>query len=135
MKGEIKKIAITNDKKSSLMALLTGTLIAYAITCVAFIGCAFLLRYTSFSEDNVPIFVTLTSVISVVVSGFDTAKGADKNGWLWGLLAGVVYGVIWICFGILFTNDFSFDTRTLTVTVLSIAGGGLGGVIGINFKK
>lgn len=136
MKGNTQNsISITDEKKSSIMALFLGTMIAYAVTCIAFITCALLLRYTSFSEENVPMFVTISCVISVVISGFDSAKGAEKRGWLWGLIAGAVYAVIWIFFGVLFTDNFSFDSRTITIIVLSIAGGGLGGVVGINFKK
>lgn len=127
-------IIVTDEKKSSMKALLSGTIIAYAITCIAFIGCALLLRFTSFTEESVPIFVTVSCVVSVVVSGFDAAKGADRNGWLWGLVAGAVYALIWVFFGVLFTDDFAIDSRTVTIIVLSIAGGGLGGVIGINLK-
>jgi putative membrane protein (TIGR04086 family) len=132
MKGSI---TVTDEKKSTLLALLFGTLIAYALTCIAFIVCALLLRYTSFTEQSVPIFVTVSCVISVVVSGFDAAKGAEKNGWLWGLIAGAVYAAIWVIFGVLFSDDFGIDSRTLMIIVLSIAGGGLGGVVGINVKK
>ena len=118
-----------------IKALLFGTLVAYAITCIAFVICAILLRYTSFGDNSVPMLVTVTCVIAVLVSGFDTARGAERDGWLWGLVAGGVYAVLWIIFGILFTRSIGFDMRTLTIIMLCVAGGGLGGMLGINFRK
>ena len=136
MKNNVEKgIIITKEKRTSILTMLKATLIAYAITCISFIACALLLRYTAFKEENVSIFVTITCVLSVLISGFDSAKSVPKNGWFWGLVAGAVYAVIWVFFGILFTVNFGIDSRTLTIVILSIAAGGLGGVIGINLKK
>ncbi|MDR1210367.1 MAG: TIGR04086 family membrane protein [Clostridiales bacterium] len=118
-----------------IKALFFGTLIAYAITCIAFVVCAVMLRFTGFSEDSVPLFVTITSVVAVLVAGFDAAKGANGGGWFWGMIAGGIYAVLWILFGILFTKSFSPDARMATIIALSVAGGGLGGMIGINFRK
>ena len=122
-------------RSAPVSALLFATLIAYAITCIAFVICAVLLRYTEFQESHVPMFVTMTSVLAVLVSGFDTARGADKDGWVWGLFAGIAYAIIWICLSVLITRSFNLSMRTITVIIMSVAGGGLGGMIGINFKK
>lgn len=121
--------------KDQITALFSGVLIAYAITCIVFIGYAILLTYTSVTESNIPLVVTITSIISVMVAGFDAARVSSNKGWLWGLIAGFVYGILLICIMIWVQKAVIIDSRTITLVILSLAGGGLGGVIGINFKK
>ncbi len=134
MKSDVKSF-FTSDKKIPLLALLTGILIAYAITCIFFICCALLLRYTSLTEQSVPMYVSIACVISVAVAGFDAAKAAEKNGWLWGLIAGAIYALILMLIGAFAIKGYTFDTRSLTLIALCVAGGGLGGIVGINVKK
>ena len=123
------------EEKNQIVALAGGIVVAYAITCIVFIIYAVLLKYSAVSEGNIRLVVTITSLISVIVAGFDAAKGAKKSGWLWGVIAGAIYAVILICIGIFINGDFTLDTSSVVLIVLSIAGGGLGGVIGINFSR
>ncbi|MCL2592676.1 MAG: TIGR04086 family membrane protein [Defluviitaleaceae bacterium] len=124
-----------NEQKSQVSNLITGILIAYAITAVVFIGYAMLLTYTNMTENNISLIVTITSIAAAIVAGFDAAKGAKNRGWLWGMIAGVFYALILICIMIWIQRAATFDSRTLTLIVLSIASGGLGGVLGINFNN
>ena len=126
---------LTPEKKIPLLALLTGTLVAYAITCIFFILCALLLRFTPMTEDTVPLIVTISCVVSVAFSGFDAAKAAESQGWLWGLIAGAIYAVILLCIGAWAIQGYRVDLRGVTLIALCVAGGGLGGIFGINFKK
>ncbi len=125
----------TKDKKTPLVALLSGLGIGYAITCIIFIAYAILLTYTNITEKNIPIVVLATVVLSVLVAGYDAAKAVEKKGWLWGMLAGLLYAVIMILIGLSVLRNFGLDGKMFTLLVLSLAGGGLGGIIGINFKK
>ena len=123
------------DIGARVNALVSGTLIAYAITCIVLIGYAILITYSTFTGENLPLIVTLTCLVSVIVAGFDSAKGANSRGWLWGILAGVAYAVILVAIGIWVNRGFAVDTRTITLVILSVAGGGLGGVLGINLRR
>jgi len=120
---------------TQVKALATGILIAYAITCVALIVTAMLLTYTNLSETAVPLIVTVACVISVFVAGFDAGRASEEKGWMWGLAAGGIYALILICILVWVAGTFVPDARKITLLLLSIAGGGLGGVVGINFKK
>jgi len=135
MKREIEKVANSYDKKKQFITLLSGVLIAYVITGAAFICCALALTYTNFKESTVPMVVTITCVVSSAIAGFDTARSARGRGWLWGLIGGFAYAVIFVFLGKIMSESFSFDMRTLTLVALCIACGGLGGIIGINLKK
>jgi len=115
--------------------MITGVLIAYAITAIAFLAYALLITYTNMSERNLPTVVAITTLLSVMVAGFDAAKGAARRGWLWGMGAGLAYVLIMAIIMVTVLPTFAVDGRTLLTIVLGIAGGGLGGIFGINLRK
>lgn len=129
------KAVNTDEKKSQLNALVSGVLISYAITCIAFIAVALALTHTSLQESSVPLIITIVCIVAVFIAGFDASRVAEKNGWLWGIIAGAIYVFILFCILTWVSKEFTMDVRKITLLVLSLAGGGLGGVIGINFKK
>ena len=121
--------------KLGIKSLFSGVMIGYAITLIVFITYAILLTYTNLSEDNIVMVVTTTSVISVLVAGFDAARTQAKKGWLWGLAAGLMYGGLLIFAMAIFNGGTISIARSLSLLALSLAGGGLGGVIGINVRR
>lgn len=123
------------ELKFQAKSLFSGVMIGYAITCLVFITYAVLLTYTSITEENISLVVTITSIVSVLVAGFDAARGATSKGWLWGIIAGFIYAVILVVIMTWVQGRLILDSRTISVLILSLAGGGLGGVIGINLKK
>jgi putative membrane protein (TIGR04086 family) len=126
---------VTEDKKSQIKMLVTGVLIGYAITCIVFLGYSLLITFTDMSEKNLPVVVAVTTLLSVMVAGFDAARGAMNRGWLWGMAAGLVYVIVLLVIMMSALRGFAIDGRTVTLMVLSVAGGGLGGVLGINTRK
>ena len=112
-----------------------GVLMAYAITCIVFLGYAMLITYTDMSERNLPVVVAITTLLSVLIAGFDAAKGASQRGWLWGMFAGGIYVLILAIVMVVLIPSFGVDGRTITVVMLGIGGGALGGILGINLKR
>ena len=129
------KNIVSDEGRTRTSAVISGVLIGYAITCIVFLGYAMLITYSSFTGQGLPLVVTITSLAAVVIAGFDAARGAENRGWLWGVIAGLVYVLILICIGAWVNGSFKADIRTVTLFVLALAGGGLGGMLGINFKK
>ena len=120
--------------KVQLKHLTIGVLMAYAITSIVLLGYAMLITYTNVSERSLFTVIAITTVLSVMVAGFDAARGAETRGWLWGMVAGLVYVIIMAAIMIVVLQSFAVDGRTVMVCVLGIAGGGLGGILGINIK-
>lgn len=118
-----------------IKALVIGVVIAYAITTIIFLGYSMLITYTGITERSLPMVVAVTTLLSVMVAGFDAARGAEKRGWLWGMGAGLVYILILIALMMGVLERFAVDTRTITSIILALAGGGMGGILGINIKK
>ena len=126
---------VTDDNKSQIRQLIKGVMMGYAITCIIFLAYAMLVTYTQMSERNLPIVIAVTTLLSVMIAGFDAAKGATSKGWMWGLLAGFIYvAILGIIMAIMLPGFFA-DGRTATVIVLSVAGGALGGILGINIRR
>ena len=123
------------SQSKQIKALIIGVLMAYAITCIIFLGYSMLITYTGMTERNLPMVVAVTTLLSVMVAGFDAAKGAENRGWLWGMGAGLMYILILTGLMMSVLERFAVDTRTVTSIILAIAGGGMGGILGINMKK
>lgn len=121
--------------KTGVKSLVSGVLIGYAITIIVFISYALILTYTHVSEDNIGLVVTATTVLSVLVAGFDAARIQSRRGWLWGVLAGFCYGLLLIGLMVFLQGGVIAPDRSLSLLAIALAGGGLGGVIGINFPK
>ena len=127
--------SVTEENKSQIKQLVVGVLIGYAITCIVFLAYAMLITYTQMSERNLPVVVAVTTLLSVMVAGFDAAKGAPSRGWMWGMAAGLIYVVVLAIIMVVMLPGFFVDGRTITVIALSLAGGGLGGILGINIRR
>ena len=124
-----------DEKRYQIKRLVIGLAIGYAITAIVFLGYAMLITYTQMSERSLPMVVAITTVLSVLVAGFDAARGASKKGWLWGMGAGGAYVLLLALFMMVMLPNFGVDMRTFTVVVLAVAGGGIGGMLGINVGK
>ena len=123
------------SQSKQIKAMVVGILVAYAITIIVFLGYSMLITYTGMTERNLPMVVAVTTLLAVMVAGFDAAKGAESKGWLWGMLAGLIYILIMTALMLGVLERFAADTRTVTSIILGIAGGGMGGILGINMKK
>jgi len=126
---------VTEENKSQIKQIVIGVMIGYAITCIVFLAYAMLITYTQMSERNLPMVIAITTLLSVMIAGFDAAKGALSRGWMWGMIAGFIYVAILGIIMIVMLPGFFMDGRTVTVLVLSVAGGGLGGILGINIRR
>lgn len=130
-----KNNMVTEEKKSKIITILFAVSISFAITAIIFIGYAILITYSSVSEHNLSLVITSTSIISIAIAGFDVARSSENKGWLWGIIAGLIYATILTLIGVIAASKIILCTQTLMLFLLAAASGGVGGIIGINFKK
>ncbi|MCD7904219.1 MAG: TIGR04086 family membrane protein [Clostridiales bacterium] len=129
----MKKGAVSEDKgKNPVSAVMLSVLGAYLVTAVIFIIYAALLTYTGLTEKYMQTVITVTAGLSVTIGGFACGRAVKKRGIVWGVLTGLMYGVIMIITGNITTPDFSLGSKTALILLVSLCGGGLGGVWGIN---
>lgn len=123
--------SISNNQ---LKALFGGVCIGYSITVIIFILYAILLTYTNISDKNMDIVVVIATIISVAIAGYDSTKQSESKGLFWGILAGIIYFTILALISVLIYGNFSFNSDKIVTLLVSMASGGMGGVVGINKK-
>lgn len=114
------------------LCLLRGMGIAFAITCIIFIGFGILLTYTSLSEESLPMVSLICTAVSAAAAGYDWAACMKRKGLLWGALAGVVYAVLLYFVTSLASDSFSLALSGMMTLVVAAAAGAIGGILGVN---
>lgn len=133
--GKSESKSAKTENVSPFLYILKGTAVAYMVTFLVFIVYAIILTYTDTSEENLETVVMITIVVSVIISGFDTARGVKNKGMMWGLFAGLSYSLIMILVGFCIAPDYELSLASIINLILGLVGGGFGGIIGINTKK
>ncbi len=131
---DTKNLNKTNEK-NKILSNVTDLFLGYAITFFAIIVYSIFLTYTNMSDKYIMFVVLITTILSTAYVGYQFAKKANSRGLFWGILGGLMYGVIFVTLGFLSSETYEISSRTVFVIVFSIVSGGMGGVIGINSKK
>ena len=120
--------------KGNLLCMVKGLAVAFAITCIIFIGFGILLTYTELSENSLPTVSLVCTALSAGAAGFDWAACMQKRGLLWGMAAGAAYVVLLYMIISLATDRFSLELSLVMTFAVALAGGAVGGVLGVNRK-
>ncbi|WMI80715.1 TIGR04086 family membrane protein [Anaerotignum sp. MB30-C6] len=136
-KKKIQKKRESMEKQSgqSWICMVKGMAIAYAITCIFFIAYGLVLTYTNISEQSLPMVALVCTALSSAVAGYDWAKCRKKKGMLMGLAAGLLYTLILFVVTGLASDTFTLGMSKIMTLIVSLAGGGIGGILGVNGKK
>ncbi len=118
-----------------LKALLKGLLTGYIITTVIFVLFALLMTYTDTSEAHIHTAIKAVTAAVCIISGFVTARSAGKGGLLWGVVSGAVYVAVMCLCAFVCIPDYSLSPKIAVSLALALAGGGIGGVVGVNVGK
>ena len=132
-KPKKKKESKTNGGKTGL-CLGRGMAVAFAITCIIFIGFGILLTYTDLSEESLPLVSLVCTALSSAAAGYDWAACMQKKGILWGMAAGAVYTVLLYLVTSLASDRFGLELSSIMTLAVALAGGAVGGVLGVNRK-
>ena len=117
------------------VSVLKGILAAYIITIPAFMLFALILANTDFPQKLISPAVVVTTIISVLTAGSVSTKGLKSRGWLNGSIVGIIYMLILYIFSSLLFKNFTIDKYVITMTVIGVLTGAIGGILGINVKK
>lgn len=122
------------DKKISkvLLTLGKGLILGYLITLGALLILSVLITYTPLNESYVSAIALGVTAIAVFLCGFKTARCAQSKGWLWGILSGLCYILIMMLIGQSSIENYTVGMKLLIMLGMAVAGGGLGGILGVN---
>ena len=132
--GKKKEKKESRARRGSLLCMVKGLAVAFAITCIIFIGFGILLTYTEISEDSLPMVSLVCTALSAGAAGFDWAACMQKRGLLWGMAAGGAYVVLLYMIISLAAERFSLELSLVMTFAVALAGGAVGGILGVNRK-
>jgi len=123
------------NKKQGFLSIISGTIVSIAITLVLILIFALIIRFFNIADGVIFPVNQVIKIVSLFVGAIVTLKKHRKNGFLKGILIGIVYFVLsYLIFGIL-QGSFSFNLSNLYGLLLTTLMGGLIGLIVINIVK
>lgn len=131
--GQGKKI---NPVSGRVVRILKANMYAYMVTIIFLLMTAVLMTHTNMGMDKENIIIITGIIISTFIAGADTAKGEKKDGWKWGMVGALVYGVIYFAIATL-SSDTSLllSANVLVILCVMLCSGAVGGMLGINIRK
>ncbi|MBQ2897411.1 MAG: TIGR04086 family membrane protein [Clostridia bacterium] len=111
-----------------------GVLISIFVNIALLILLAVIITYSNLEIDYAPLIGKSIFYLGAFLSGFFSSLGIKNNGWILGLLSGIVYSLTILLFGALASENFSFKLSLITTPALAIILGVIGGIAGINVR-
>lgn len=122
-------------ESNTIISVIRGIIVSYVITIPVFILFALILTNTEFPEKYISTVVVITTIISVLTAGSASTRGLKSKGWLNGSVIGFVYMLVLYLLGSLIFKNFTIDKYVITMTIIGVLTGAIGGILGINIKK
>ena len=114
--------------------ILKGLGYAYILTLIVLLIYNLLLTYRSISADSMSLVTSFITIISSAFGGFYACKHIKEKGLIYGFVVGITYILLLIVMFYLAEENYIFDITILYKAVLVSVAGGIGGVLGVNFK-
>ncbi|WP_024620989.1 TIGR04086 family membrane protein [Metaclostridioides mangenotii] len=107
---------------------------AYIMTLAIILIYNLFLTFTNMSGETITMAASFITTISAAFGGFYASKKIKEKGMFYGLLVGMMYIVCVFLTVFLIQENFVFEVSMLYRILLMTAAGGIGGVLGVNFK-
>lgn len=113
-----------------IVQLLIYLLCSYALTLVILVLLAFLLFKLKLSEAVISGAIIITYTVSSFVGGFMAGKKMKRKKYIWGLLMGLAYYIVFVLLSLIINKGDVEVSRTILTTMILCCGGGmLGGML------
>ncbi len=123
------------DNRLRVSIMLKSVMIGYIFSLICFLILALLITFTSLSENVVPLITQIIIITGLVITGATAAMKSRYRGWLYGIITGVLYMVVFLLISWIAVDGFTFDKYAAAKILLGIVVGAIGGMIGINLIK
>lgn len=114
--------------------ILKGLGYSYIITLMILLIYNLLLTYTSVPASSISIVTSFITTLSAAFGGFYACNHIQEKGLIYGFIVGAAYIILLILLFYLAKENYIFDITLLYKGMLVSVAGGIGGVIGVNFK-
>ncbi len=125
-----KKMERMSATKSRAVYLLKSLVTSYVITLFLLLIVSFMMHLTGMGGTAVSVAVIAITVLSVFIGSFYLGKHVEQKRFLWGLIAAMVYFIVYILISLLVKGDNPVDFLEYGKKLLMIAASGmLGGML------
>ena len=107
---------------------------SYILTLATLLIYNLALTFTSLSGNSIAMASSAITTASSAFGGFYASKNIKEKGLIYGLLVGLMYIVCLTLIVFLAKDSFVFEMDILYKVLLVSLAGGIGGVLGVNFK-
>ena len=114
--------------------ILKGLGYSYILTLATLLIYNLALTFTSLSGNSIAMASSAITTASSAFGGFYASKNIKEKGLIYGLLVGLMYIVCLTLIVFLAKDSFVFEMDILYKVLLVSLAGGIGGVLGVNFK-
>ena len=129
------KSLVSSNKKVFLMQILKGSLASLSISLVGILLFALLIHFTGLSDGFIMPINQVIKIVSIFVGVFLALKTNKKQGFVKGLLIGLIYTFLaYVLFSIL-SSTVSVGITSLNDLLFGGLIGGISGIISVNIKK
>ncbi len=129
------RILKSDEKKGNVKPIIKGVLVALAISLVAILLFAFLLRWTNISDSIIAPVNQVIKGVSIFLGVFFGLKKVKQNGIINGLIIGFLYTIVAFLVFSLLDGAFCFDKSLLNDILFGTIIGAICGIICVNLKK
>ena len=114
--------------------ILKGLGYSYILTLATLLIYNLALTFTNLSGNSIAVASSAITTASSALGGFYASKKIKEKGLIYGLLVGLMYIVCLTLIVFLAKDSFEFEMDILYKILLVSLAGGIGGVLGVNFK-
>ena len=128
----------TENNESSLCGIFyifKGIIFSFILSLIFILFSSVILKMFIPTDNAVLFSGFLTGFVSTLFSGFYMSRHVLKSGLLNGVLSGILYFLILFLIGSVASGGVTFSVYTWIMLIISLFGGALGGIFGINSVK
>ena len=112
-----------------------GIIFSIIATIILVVIIAIISYLADISDNIISILLFISSVLSIFAGSILMTRTTQENGLVHGALIGIGYFVLVLIASIVVKREFDFNGNLITMLIADVAGGMLGGILGINSKN
>jgi len=124
-----------NDKKSTIISIFSGILVAIASTLIMILLFAIVIRFFNINDNWIFPVNQVIKTISIFLGLLIVFKKSNGNGLIKGIILGGFYYFVSILIFSILQKKFTLGVSNIYDFLLTILIGGIVGIIIVNFKK
>ncbi len=108
--------------------------IEFLLSIILLVILSVLLSTTSLNENVINPSIIFISAFSILFGSFLSSKKIKTKGIIIGAIQGIIYMLILYLISSFSSMNFSIGTESITMILIGVVCGALGGIIGVNIK-